>query len=252
MTDISKITEKGKFLFLAFDHGVEHGPFEYEGINLDPIRVVKIAEEGRVNGVILHVGAARYVVENYNPKIPIIIKVTGKTSLVPEERQIQEIVTYPEELVDLKISAIAATVYVGSDYEHLMLKNFAKLKKKCKELDLPLIGFFYPRSRKLISKYDIKGVAYAARVGCEIGADIIKTYWTGSKESFAKVVKNCFKPVGVAGGPLVRKENFLRIVEEAMEAGASGFAVGRNVWERGDKEAIELLRKMKKIIMGEE
>ncbi len=252
MTDISKISENGKFLFLAFDHAVEHGPLEYEGIDLDPLRIVKIAEKGKVNGIILHVGAARYVFEKHNPKVPIIIKVTGKTSLVSEENQIQQIVTYPEELDDLKISGIAATVYVGSDYEHLMLKNFAKLKKKCKELDLPLIGFFYPRSKKLISKYEVKGVAYAARVGCEVGADIIKTYWTGSKESFAKVIRNCFRPVGVAGGPLVEKENFLKIVEEAMEAGASGFAVGRNVWERSDEEAVELLKKMKKIIMGKE
>ena len=251
MKNLEKIMRNGKILFLAFDHGVEHGPLKYEGTNLDPIRIVKIAEEGGATAVILHEGSARYVIENYEPKVPIIIKVTGKTSLVIEQKQIQEIVTFVEDTLDLKPAGIAATVYVGSDYENLMLRNFAEIKKECKKFDLPLIGFFYPRSRKQVTKYDLNAVAYAARVGCEIGADIIKTYWTGSKETFEKVVKNCFRPIGVAGGPKVEKEKFLQVVKDAMEVGASGFAVGRNVWERNDEEAIELLREIRKIIFGE-
>ena len=236
------ITKDGKYLFLAFDHCIEHGAYKYE-VDLDPRRISKIAERGKVDALIIPLGSYNYA----KPKVKTIIKVTGKTELAEEENQIQSIITFVDELKGKNIIGIAATVYVGHKYEYLMLENFAKLRREARKRKLIITGFFYPRT-KIFDKYSYEAVSYAARLGCELDADIIKTYYTGSKESFEKVVKKCFKPIVIAGGKKIEEENFLKIVKEAMEAGASGVAVGRNVWEREDEEAIELLKTLREIV----
>ncbi|MEM5820958.1 MAG: hypothetical protein QXP34_01390 [Candidatus Aenigmatarchaeota archaeon] len=236
-----------KYLFLAFDHCVEHGVHAYENVNLDPKRIVNIAEKAKVDAIIMHIGSVIYA----KPKIPVILKVTGKTELVDENKQIQASFVSEEEIKRLKkkvkLIGIAATVYVGSDYENLMIENFVKFKEIALKNDLMITGFFYPRTKKF-DRYSYEAISYAARVGCEINADIIKTYYTGDKKSFEKVVKNCFKPIVVAGGKLVEEEKFIQTVKDIMQAGAAGIAVGRNVWQREDKEAIELLKEIKEIV----
>jgi len=128
-----------------------------------------------------------------------------------------------------------------------MIENFAKVKEIGLKNNLMVTGFFYPRTKKF-DRYSYEAISYAARVGCEINADIIKTYYSGDKKSFEKVVKNCFKPIVVAGGKLVEEEEFVKTVKDIMDAGASGIAVGRNVWQREDKEAVELLKEIKEIV----
>lgn len=236
-----------KYVFLAFDHCVEHGVHVYENVNLDPKRIVKIAEKAKVDAIIMHIGSVIYS----KPKVPVILKVTGKTELVDEEFQIQSFFVSEEEIKRLKrkvkLIGLAATVYVGSNNESKMIENFVKVKEIALKNNLIVTGFFYPRTKKF-DKYSYEAISYAARVGCEINADIIKTYYTGDKKSFEKVVKNCFKPIVVAGGKFVEEEEFIKIVKDIMDAGASGIAVGRNVWQREDKEAIELLKEIKEIV----
>jgi len=236
-----------KYVFLAFDHCVEHGIHVYENVDLDPKRIVKIAEKAKVDAIIMHIGSILYS----KPKIPVILKVTGKTELVDEEFQIQSFFVSEEEIRRLKrkvkLIGLAATVYVGSNNESKMIENFVKVKEIALKNNLMVTGFFYPRTKKF-DRYSYEAISYAARVGCEINADIIKTYYTGDKKSFEKVVKNCFKPIVVAGGKLVEEEEFVKTVKDIMDAGASGIAVGRNVWQREDKEAIELLKEIKEIV----
>lgn len=241
------ISRDKKYLFLAFDHCVEHGVHTYENIDLNPKRIVKIAEKAKVDAIIAHIGSIIFS----KPKIPIILKVTGKTELVEDNHQIQTIFVCEEEIVRLKkkfkLIGLAATIYVGSDFESKMIENFVKIKEIALKNNLIVTGFFYPRTKKF-DRYSYEAISYSARVGCELNADIIKTYYTGSIETFRKVIKNCFKPIVVAGGKLIEEEEFLKIVKDVMKAGASGIAVGRNVWQREDKEAIELLKELKEIV----
>ncbi len=234
-----------KFVFLAFDHCVEHGPF-YQ-TNLNPVRIANLANEAKISGIILHIGSAKYVLSKIKLKVPLILKVTGKTSMVRPKNQVQALVTSEAEIKKIKPSGLAATVYVGSDFEHLMMQNFARVKEIALRMKIPLIGFFYPRKNGK-KVYDEKSVAYAARVGCELGADVVKTYYTGNKESFRKVIEKTFCPVGIAGGPEIEEEKFLGMIRDAIEAGAKGVAVGRNVWLKDDSKAIELLEKIKEIV----
>lgn len=236
------LTKDGKYLFLVFDHCIEHGAYKYE-VDLNPKRIAKIAEKGKADALIIPLGSFNYS----KPKIKTIIKVTGKTELAEEENQIQSVITFVDELKSKNIVGIAATVYVGHKYEYLMLENFAKLRMEARKRKLLVTGFFYPRTKKF-DKYSYEAISYSARLGCELDADIIKTYYTGSKESFEKIVKKCFKPIVIAGGPKVEEDEFLKAVKEAIDAGASGIAVGRNVWEREDEEAIELLKALREIV----
>jgi len=242
---LKKFFSDGKCLLIAFDHAVEHGPHKYEGVDLNPLRIAEIAKEGGARGLILHVGAAK-LVKRFYKKLPVIVKITGRSSLTPTV--VQELVTTVDEALMIGADGIAITVYVGATMEHWMLRSLAKVKIDCARKGLPLFAFMYPRVKDKKTT-DVNSVRYAARLGAELGVDVVKTYYTGSRKSFEKVVRDCFIPVLCAGGIKTKKEDeFLDIVKDVMNAGASGMVVGRNVWMRSN--ATEMVRKIKEIIYG--
>jgi DhnA family fructose-bisphosphate aldolase class Ia len=245
---LKEIMKDGKALLLAFDHAVEHGPSAYEGIDLSPERIARIALEGKVDGIIVHIGVAKKI-KRVVGKLPIIVKLTARTSLTTDENQIQQIVTSVKEARDIGANAIACTIYFGSDREVEMFKIFEEIKQDANKYKMPIFGFAYPRGKKLKSKYDPDAIRYAARVGAEIGFDVVKTYYTGDKESFSKVVKDCFVPVLVAGGPKISEDkDVLKVVGDIMSVGAAGVAIGRNIWMRNDEDAINLLKEIRRIV----
>jgi len=238
-------TKKG--IVIAFDHGVEHGPAEYEGINLDPLRIAKIAYEGGANALIVHPGTASYI-RKYTQKLPLIIKLTARTNLGP--KMIQTITGTVREAERLGAVGVACTIYVGSEDEDEMLENFCEIKKQCMKRKMPLIGFMYPRVKDK-EKNDVYLVRYAARVGAELGLDIVKTYYTGSVGSFSQVVKDAnFIPVLAAGGgPKDNEMEFFQMVKDIMDSGASGMVIGRNIWAK--ERSVWKLKKAKQIIHGD-
>jgi len=242
-----KILKKdGRTFLLAFDHGVEHGPHKYEGIDLNPQRIVDIAAHA-ADAVILHVGAMKRL-EKIPKRLGLVIKVTARTNLAPN--MIQEIVTSVEEAVSYGADAISATVYVGNEYEYKMLRNLAEIKRECLKYDLPLLGFMYPRVKGK-PKNDVIAVRYAARLGSELGLDLIKTYYTGSKQSFSKVVRDAFAPVVAAGGMKTGSiDTFFKEVKDVIASGAAGLAIGRNVWMR--KNAIEVAKRVRQLVHGKD
>ena len=249
---LKKILKKdGHTLLIAFDHAVEHGPVVYEGINLDPRRVVNIAIKGGADGIIVHAGTARYI-KPVAGDFPIIIKLTGRTNLSPKETEVQQLITTVEEAKNLGATAVAVTLYVGADRESEMLSLISKIKLDCLRLGMPLLGFSYPRSKKQKTKYDPDAIRYAARVGAEIGFDIVKTYYPGNREDWKKVIKDTnFAPVVAAGGPaLSDAEDVVRVVQDVIDAGGAGVAMGRNIWTRDDETAVQLVRQIRQIIHG--
>jgi DhnA family fructose-bisphosphate aldolase class Ia len=221
------IHRTGKTLLVAFDHGFEHGPAAYGKTNMDPVRIAKIAMEGFADGVIVHAGAAKQIRKLLPRQMGMVVKVTGKTNLT--SNNIQSIVTSVKEAKKLGADAIAATIHVGAEHEYLMLQHISKIKLECMKYKLPLIGFMYPRVKGK-AKDDLNSVRYAARVGAELGLDMVKTYYTGDKDDFRKVVDDCFVPLVCGGGPAEDEGKFLKKVDDIMDSGANGLAVGRNVW----------------------
>ncbi len=240
------IMTDGKALYLAYDHGLEHGPTDFNDQNIDPDYILKIGQEGKYNGVIFQKGIAEKYYPPYKDKLPLILKLNGKTALEEGEPYAPLLATV-KEAKHLGAVAVGATVYIGSKHEGKMLEEFAQVVREAHENNMAAIGWMYPRGAKIKNEIDHKILAYSARVGLELGADMIKIKYSGDKESFAWVVKSAGKVKVVVAGGLKRDEDkFLKEVSDIMETGAVGLAVGRNVWQA--KDPMEVTKKLKEII----
>jgi len=240
MANLNKITKKGKAMFLAYDQGLEHGPIDFNDKNIDPEYIINITNKGKYTGLILQKGIA----EKYRNKIkvPLILKLNGKTSLVKGDPVSTQLATV-EEAIKLKASAVGYTIYIGSKHEPKMLKEFEKIQKKAHENKLPVILWSY-YNKKL--KYNKKLMAYCARVGLEIGADIVKLR-NGNPKNVKWAVEAAGKTkVVMAGGSKTSEKELLTQIEQSVKAGAIGIGIGRNVWQH--KNPLEITKKLKKII----
>lgn len=237
---LSKIMKHGKTLILAYDQGLEHGPSDFNEKNVDPKFILDIAKG--YNAVALHKG----IVEKYREKIkvPLILKLNGKTSIANNE-PISGITCSVEEAVRLKASAVGFTIYIGSEREDEIFTQFSKIQEEAHKKKLPVVAWIYPRGRAV--RNDGKFMAYAARVGLELGADIIKLKYNGNKEDLKWAVKCAGRArVVVAGGVKENEKKLLKQVKDIMDSGAAGLAIGRNVWQNEDPTSIT--KKLKEII----
>jgi fructose-bisphosphate aldolase/2-amino-3,7-dideoxy-D-threo-hept-6-ulosonate synthase len=131
--------------------------------------------------------------------------------------------------------AVSVHINLGSETEAEQLEILGCVSERCDFWGMPLVAMMYPRGKNIPNSNDVSVVAHAARAGAELGADIIKTNYTGDPESFRKVVDGCPVPVVIAGGPKTETDmEFLQMIEGAMEAGARGVAIGRNVFQHED------------------
>jgi len=247
MDKLSKITTNGKAIYLAYDHGLEHGPIDLKGKSLDPKYILDLAVQGGYNAIVLQKGVAeKYYYPSYQEKIPLIVKLNGKTRLVGGE-PISSQVCSVAEAVELGAAAVGYTIYLGSQHEAKMLKEFGRIEEEADRHNLVVIGWIYPRGKGVKDDDSPEITAYAARVGLELGADMVKIKYCGSKECFAQAVQAAGKTkVVLSGGPKVSDEEFLEVVRNIMAAGAIGLAVGRNVWQREDP--LEITQKIKEIV----
>lgn len=223
----------GKVLLLAYDQGFEHGPIEFNETNVDPGFIMGLANSGHFTGVIFQEGvAAKY----YNPetaKVPLVIKLNGKTSYRSGEEPYSPQLCTVQKAIELGAKGVGYTIYVGSEHEAKMMQEFSLIEDEAHRAGLVVIAWMYPRGKKVLGKEkDKETIAYAARLGMELNADYVKTYFTGSQESFAWVVKAAGK-TGVLsqGGEKKPWEQFALEIKEIMAAGARGLAIGRNVWQ---------------------
>ena len=130
----------------------------------------------------------------------------------------------------LGADAMATTAFVGSNYEHETLVGMAEMATECRRWDIPLLGVIGLGKINEDKKKDPKFIALGARVGAEHGADLIKTYYT--ETDFDKVVAGCPVPVMIAGGPKCETDlDTLKMIHGALQGGARGIVMGRNVWQ---------------------
>jgi len=246
---LKRLLPDGKGVVLAFDHGLEHGPLAYGGVDLSAERIARIAVEGGADAVLLHKGMVKDGVARLLSRgVSLVIKLTGRTSLSPTD--MQALVSEAEDAVSLGADAIAATIYFNVENEPAMLAQFAGIWSAAREYGLPVIAFAYPRPLPEARRYEEQFVVPAARAAAEVGADIVKTYYTGDGRSWGAVVKGAGgTPVLAAGGKMrEREEEVLGMVREMMSAGGAGIAVGRNVW--GREGGAGLLRRITSIVHG--
>lgn len=245
----NKITKNGKTLILAYDHGLEHGPSEFNDISVDPEHIFKIALQGEVTAIAVQKGIAEKYYQGEYRKIPLIIKLNGKARIRGGE-PFSPLICTVEEALDLGAAACGYTIYLGSERDSEMFTTFGKIVDEAHDRQIPAIAWVYPRGKAVKDDTSPEITAYAARTALELGADLAKIKYCGTQDCFSWAVKSAGRTkVVLSGGPKTENlDEFLETVKSVMAAGAAGVAVGRNVWQQ--KEPLQALAKIKEIVFG--
>lgn len=248
MIDLSNLTKDNKSLFLAYDQGMEHGPADFDDENADPQRIVDIGLNGGFSGIIFQKGIAeQYYKPEYADRLPLVVKLNGKTNLVEDPDPFSPQICSVREAIEIGAKGVGYTIYVGSSHEPEMFKEFSSIQEEAHNANIPVIGWMYIKGSGAEGKDVNELTAYAARLGLELGADIIKIKYPGTIKGLKWAIDNAGKTrVVVSGGAKEDEATFLQTVRDCMEAGANGMAVGRNIWQADNPE--EVTRKVKKII----
>lgn len=252
---LQSITQNNRALFLAYDQGMEHGPTDFDDESVDPQKIIEIANSGYFTGVIFQKGIAekyylprRQAGDKTKISVPLIVKLNGKTNLVKDKDPYSPLLCTVSEAVELGAKAVGYTIYVGSEFEAQMTKEFSQIEQEAEKYQLPVIGWMYPRGHSIAGRENSKEIlAYAARLGLELGADMVKLPYSGDPESFRWVVKSGGKcKVVVQGGPKTSTEQFMQFARDVLSTGAVGLAVGRNIWQ--DSNPIEISKQLAAIV----
>ena len=217
-----------KTVIVPMDHGVTIGPVTGL-INMQAI-IDKLLLGG-VDAVLLNRGIAKNVDTG---NTGLIIHLSGITSRCPDPNNKVQIGSV-DDAVRLGADAVSVHINVGAKQEDNMLSKLAKVACECDDYGMPLLAMMYPRGPNIKDSHAVDVVAHAARLGAELGADIIKTNYTGDPESFKQVVESCPVPVIIAGGPKAETTtDVLQIVKDSVNSGGAGLSIGRNVFQHED------------------
>ncbi len=220
-----------KTVIIPMDHGVTVGPIA--GLE-DLPRMVNMVADGGADAVLGHIFVPLYGHRGYGRDIGLIIHLSASTVMAPDPNQ-KTLVTEVEEAIKFGADAVSVHINVGAENEPEMLKDLGAVSKQCRHWGFPLVAMMYPRGPKVKSEHDLEAVKLAARLGAELGADMVKTNYTGDIDGFKEVTRSCPAPVIIAGGPKVDGiKRLLQVVEDAMQAGAGGVAFGRNIFQSKD------------------
>lgn len=234
------LTRDGKALILAHDHGLEHGPAAFDGVpeRLDPRTVFEMATHDAVTALAVQKGLAETYYPSYDDSVSLLAKLNGTSSLWSGEPYSPQTCSV-DRAVELGADAVGYTVYAGSNREPEMVEEFRDVQEAARDHDLPVAMWSYPRGQAMKDHRSPETIAYAARVALELGADVVKVKWPRSQAAMARAVEAAAgTDVVLSGGSKTSDYEFLSQVEAAIDAGASGLAVGRNVWQRDDPAAI--------------
>jgi fructose-bisphosphate aldolase / 2-amino-3,7-dideoxy-D-threo-hept-6-ulosonate synthase len=218
-------------VIVPMDHGITVGPIP--GLIDLPSAVDKVAEGG-ANAVLGHMGLPLHGHRGYGRDIGLIIHLSASTSLGPDPNH-KVLVTEVEDAIRIGADAVSIHINVGAEDEAEMLRDLGRVARTCDLWGMPLVAMMYPRGPRVKSEHGVEYVKLAARIGAELGADIVKTNYTGSPDTFKEIVKGCNVPVVIAGGPKMDTEaDLLQMVYDAIGAGATGVAIGRNIFQAED------------------
>lgn len=237
----------GKTIIVPMDHGVTVGPIP--GL-IDMATTINRVAEGGANAILMHKGIVETGHRSSGKDIGLIVHLSASTVLAPDSNA-KTLVCSVEEAVRLGADAVSIHVNIGANTEADMLAKMGMVSRACREWGMPLLAMMYTRGAKIKNEYDVKVVKHGARVGAELGADIVKVNYTGSPQSFREVVEGCPVPVVIAGGEKMETDReILDMVKGSIKAGGAGVSIGRNVFQHKNPEII--VRKISEIVHGRE
>jgi len=238
----------GRLCSVAVDHFIGYGKLRPGGglANL-PAALAKVVA-GMPGAITMSKGTALNCWQPYAGRIPLIVQAGCFTA----DDRVIESVTHPEECVRLGADAIAVAIGIFGPNEGRFIKILMDAVTQAARFDLPVIAHIYPRdfsgpSPKIV--FDPEGIMWAARIGLEAGADVIKVGYTGDVASFRQVVENSRPvPVIAAGGPKAKDlREALVTMSQVVQAEARGATIGRNIW--GVNKTAEACRAFKAVIL---
>lgn len=215
-------------VIVPMDHGVTIGPVM--GLVNMQATIDKLLLGG-VDAVLINRGIAKSVDTG---NAGLIIHLSGITAHCPDpDNKVQ--ISSVDDAVRLGADAVSVHVNVGAEQEAHMVSTLGKVACECDDFGMPLLAMMYPRGPTIKDSHGVDVVAHAARLGAELGADIIKTNYTGDSQSFKAVVDSCPVPVIIAGGPKAEtSRDVLQMVKDSISAGGAGLSIGRNVFQHED------------------
>ncbi len=264
----------GTLMVLPYDQGLEHGPrdfFPYPPSG-DPDYICQLAIEGGFNAVAFQYGIAEKYIAKYAGKIPLILKLNGKTEIPSDAQALSPLNSRVEDAVRLGADAVGYTLYVGSPRQDEDFRQFMEVREAAEKYGMPLIVWSYPRGEAVEAKGgrdSLWAVDYAARVAAELGADIVKINFPklappekralhpkpyneleeSDEERIRRVIGSAVNTfVLLSGGEKGNDADVLQKVRLSMEAGAVGMIFGRNVWQRPYEEALRLVEQIREIL----
>ncbi|TXT61667.1 MAG: 2-amino-3,7-dideoxy-D-threo-hept-6-ulosonate synthase [Promethearchaeota archaeon] len=233
-------------IIIPMDHGLTLGTIN--GLE-DMAEMVDKVALGGANAVLEHSGMVGAGHRQHGKDIGLIIHLSGATKLAVDPNK-KVIVCSPERALKLGADAVSIHINIGADDEPEMFQDFQRVVESCREWNIPLLAMMYPRGRKIEDENDPEVVNIAVRAGAELGADIVKTNYTGDIASFKYIVEGVDIPVIIAGGPKMdTTEDLLQMVYDSIQAGGSGVAFGRNVFQA--KDPTKLVRAIAEIVHKE-
>jgi len=215
-------------LMLAVDHGYFLGPTE----KLENLEKTIAPLAKHCDSLMITRGALRTSVNPDYP-VPIVLRVSGGTSIIGEDLSQEDITVSMKDALRLNVSAVAMSVFVGSKYEYQTIVNLGKLVNEAEEYGIPVLAV--TAVGKEIGTKDARYLSLACRTAAEQGAHIVKTYYC---ENFEKVVNSCPVPIIIAGGKKIPEKDALKLTYDALKAGAVGVDMGRNIWQSDNPVAM--------------
>ena len=220
--------ESGRTVIIPMDHGATVGPIR--GL-ADMKKAVQMVVDGGANAIIEHKGMVGSGHRRGGRDIGLIIHLSASTSLGPDPNE-KVLVCTVEEAIRLGADAVSIHVNLGAKTEPEMLDHIGTVSRTCMTWGMPLVAMMYTRGEKITNPYDVKYVKHAARVGAELGADIVKCVYTGSPDTFREVTEGCPVPVVIAGGEKMETDReILEMVAGSLDAGGKGVSIGRNAFQ---------------------
>jgi DhnA family fructose-bisphosphate aldolase class Ia len=220
-------------LVVAMDHGRTLGAVA--GLE-DPGRVIDTVVEAGADAIMTSFGVVKRYRERLIGRIPTLLRLDGGPSHYREDwlRYTEwRLLHAVAEARELGVDGVCTMVFMGAPVELETLEITAQVAGECLRDGLPLMVEALPcPAERIADPTDAGAMASACRLGFEHGADVLKTYATGSAESFRRVIASCPAPVLIAGGPKMDSERaVLQVVGDALDAGGRGVVFGRNIWQ---------------------
>lgn len=228
---LSKIVmEDGRALMLAIDHGYFMGATH--GMEMPKVQVEKLLPH--IDSLMLSPGILTSQIDaDFNKGI--VLRASGGNTILESDIDNEGLILSAKNAVKLNASAIAVSMFVGAEHSHQTILNLTDAINDAMEYDLPVLGVTAV-GKALKDKKEKRYLTHASRLAAELGADIVKTYYC---EGFEEVVKKTTVPIIVAGGPkLDTYKDVLELCYNAIQCGAIGVDMGRNIWQSDYPEAI--------------